>query len=234
MLLEFNVRFGDPETQVMMNVIDGDLGEALDAAARGKLDPTLLRPSGEHAVCVVLAAAGYPGTPRGGDAISGIEQAEAIEGVAVYHAGTRLEGGRVVTSGGRVLGVTGRGLTLGRGARARIPRGRAHPFLGDAVSARHRCARTSRVDRVSEDLDRAALAALGRGSVVAAATETFFGLLVDATDSPRRSIDCFCSSRAATRRASRCSRRAGRSGARWCSMCPRLPSGWRRRSGQVR
>jgi phosphoribosylamine--glycine ligase len=111
-LLEFNVRFGDPETQVLMNVIDGDLCDALDAAARGSLEPTLLRPSGEHAVCVVLAAAGYPGTPRGGDAISGIEQAEAIEGVAVYHAGTRLEAGRVVTAGGRVLGVTGRGSTL--------------------------------------------------------------------------------------------------------------------------
>jgi phosphoribosylamine--glycine ligase len=111
-LLEFNVRFGDPETQVMMNAIEGDLADALDGAARGSLDPTGLRRSGEHAVCVVLAAAGYPGTPRAGDAISGIEQAEAIEGVSVYHAGTRLEGGKVVTAGGRVLGVTGRGPSL--------------------------------------------------------------------------------------------------------------------------
>jgi phosphoribosylamine--glycine ligase len=111
-LLEFNVRFGDPETQVMMNAIEGDLADALDGAARGSLDPTALRPSGEHAVCVVLAAAGYPGTPRGGDAIAGIEQAEAIDGVTVYHAGTRLEGGQVVTAGGRVLGVTGRASTL--------------------------------------------------------------------------------------------------------------------------
>jgi phosphoribosylamine--glycine ligase len=111
-LLEFNVRFGDPETQVMMNAIEGDLAEALAGAARGSLDPTVLRPSGEHAVCVVLAAAGYPGTPRSGDAIGGLEQAAAIEGVTVYHAGTCLDGGNVVTCGGRVLGVTGRGPTL--------------------------------------------------------------------------------------------------------------------------
>jgi len=112
MLLEFNVRFGDPETQVMMNAIEGDLGEALDAAARGELDPGVLSASGQHAVCVVLAAAGYPGTPRAGDAISGLEQAAAVEGVRVYHAGTRLDGGRTVTAGGRVIGVTGRGPTL--------------------------------------------------------------------------------------------------------------------------
>ena len=111
-LLEFNVRFGDPETQVMMNAIDGDLADALDGAARGSLDPGALKPSGEHAVCVVIAAAGYPGTPRGGDAIDGIDRAEAIEGVTVYHAGSRLEGGKLLTSGGRVLGVTGRGSSL--------------------------------------------------------------------------------------------------------------------------
>lgn len=111
-LLEFNVRFGDPETQVLMNVVDGDLADALDGAARGRLDTGALRVSGRHALCVVVAAASYPGTPKIGDAISGLDEASAVDGVVVYHAGTRLDSGRVVTSGGRVLGVTGRGDTL--------------------------------------------------------------------------------------------------------------------------
>jgi len=112
LLLEFNVRFGDPETQVLMNVIEGDLADALDAAARGALDTNTLCASGEHALCVVLAAAGYPGTPLRGDVIDGIELAEAVPGVRVYHAGTARREGRLVTAGGRVLGVTGRGSTL--------------------------------------------------------------------------------------------------------------------------
>ena len=106
MLLEFNVRFGDPETQVLVNVMAGDLGEALDQAARGCLDPAALAFSGGHAVCVVLAAAGYPDTPRQGDVISGVVEAESVSGVRVYHAGTALRDGWVVTAGGRVLGVT--------------------------------------------------------------------------------------------------------------------------------
>jgi len=106
------VRFGDPETQVLMNVVDGDLGDALDGAARGRLDAGALRVSGRHALCVVLAAAGYPGTPKTGDPISGLDDASSLDGVVVYHAGTRLDSGRVVTSGGRVLGVTGCGETL--------------------------------------------------------------------------------------------------------------------------
>ncbi|MEB2314124.1 MAG: phosphoribosylamine--glycine ligase [Sorangiineae bacterium] len=111
-LLEFNVRFGDPETQVLMSVIEGDLAEALFRAADGALEPGSLRASGEHAVCVVLAAAGYPGTPRTGDVITGVEAAEEIGGVTVYHAGTRRDGARLLTSGGRVLGVTARGASL--------------------------------------------------------------------------------------------------------------------------
>jgi phosphoribosylamine--glycine ligase len=117
-LLEFNVRFGDPETQVMLNAVSGDLAEALASAARGSLDVSALRASGEHAICVVLAAGGYPGTPRLSDPIEGIQHAEAIDGVNVYHAGTRLEGGQVVSAGGRVLGVTARAASL-RDAHAR-------------------------------------------------------------------------------------------------------------------
>ena len=105
-LLEFNVRFGDPETQVLMQTTAGDLGDALDAAARGALDPTALRPYGEHALCVVLAAPGYPEAPQTGGVISGLDAAAAVAGVRVLHAGTAARGDSVVTSGGRVLGVT--------------------------------------------------------------------------------------------------------------------------------
>src|SRR6188768_2800707 len=111
-LLEFNVRFGDPETQVLMAVLDGDLAEALSAAARGELRPELLQVSRDHALCIVLAAAGYPEAPRTGDVITGLELAAAVPGVQVFHAGTSLRAGQVVTSGGRVLGVTARGATL--------------------------------------------------------------------------------------------------------------------------
>ena len=83
-LLEINVRFGDPETQVLMNLFDGDLAEVLDAAAQGRLDPRLFKVNDQHALCVVLAASGYPGSPRRGDRIEGIEQAAALEGVRVY------------------------------------------------------------------------------------------------------------------------------------------------------
>ena len=96
-----------------MNVLEGDLAEALDAAARGRLEPDMLRASREHALCIVLAAAGYPGSPRKGDVIEGLERAAALPGVRVYHAGTRHDDhGRLVTAGGRVLGVTAHGATL--------------------------------------------------------------------------------------------------------------------------
>lgn len=113
-LLEFNVRFGDPETQVLLNVVDGDFAELLSSAARGNLSQNAVRPSGDHATCVVLAAAGYPGTPRSGDAIHGLDAAAALDGARVYHAGTKLDGERVVTSGGRVLGVTARASSLAK------------------------------------------------------------------------------------------------------------------------
>ncbi|HVU01579.1 MAG TPA: phosphoribosylamine--glycine ligase [Polyangiaceae bacterium] len=117
-LLEFNVRFGDPETEVLMNVLDGDLADALHSAAKGLLDPAALSVSARHALSVVVASEGYPGTPRLGDAILGLGDAAAVPEVVVYHAGTRLEDGRVVTAGGRVLAVTGRGCSL-REAHAR-------------------------------------------------------------------------------------------------------------------
>jgi phosphoribosylamine--glycine ligase len=108
MLLEINARFGDPETQILSSVVDGDWYEILASAARGQLPERddLLAGVPRHAVCVVLAAEGYPATPRSGDVLEGLAQAEAVDGVSLHHAGTALCAGRVVTDGGRVLGVT--------------------------------------------------------------------------------------------------------------------------------
>jgi phosphoribosylamine--glycine ligase len=117
-VLEFNVRFGDPETQVIMNVIHGDLCELLVSAARGNLDASAIQITSNHALCVVLAAKGYPGEPAKGDVIFGLSEASARPNVRVYHAGTALDGNRVVTAGGRVLGVTGFGSTLQKAATA--------------------------------------------------------------------------------------------------------------------
>jgi phosphoribosylamine--glycine ligase len=110
--LEYNVRFGDPEAEVLMDLLDGDFAEALAAASEGRLDPQMLTRSSRHALAVVLAAEGYPAAPRTGDVISGLEEAARIPGVAVLHAGTRREGNAVLTAGGRVLVVTATAETL--------------------------------------------------------------------------------------------------------------------------
>jgi phosphoribosylamine---glycine ligase len=115
-VLEFNVRFGDPETQVLMNVIQGDLCELLTTAARGSLNTSAVEVTSKHALCVVLAAKGYPAEPHKGDAILGLSEAIARPNVRVYHAGTSTNGNRIVTTGGRVLGVTGFGQTLQKAA----------------------------------------------------------------------------------------------------------------------
>lgn len=113
-VLEFNVRFGDPETQVLVPRWDGDIAESLLAAAQGRLSdhnaPTF---SSKAAVCVVLAAPGYPASPRTGGVIEGLEDARAVPGVTVYAAGV-AEGptGAPVTAGGRVLNVVGTGADL--------------------------------------------------------------------------------------------------------------------------
>ncbi len=111
-ILEFNARFGDPETQAILPLLRGDLLAALLASAEGRLDPGMLSWGEGAAACVVLAAHGYPEAPRGGDPIGGIEAA-ARPDTLVFQAGTALEGERLVTSGGRVLGVTGLGADLG-------------------------------------------------------------------------------------------------------------------------
>lgn len=113
-VLEYNVRFGDPEAQVLIPRLGTDLARLLLAAATGNLAGESLTTGAPAAVTVVLAAAGYPATPRTGDVITGLAEAAAIPGVTVYHAGTAQRGGEVVTAGGRVLAVTGVGATIQR------------------------------------------------------------------------------------------------------------------------
>jgi phosphoribosylamine--glycine ligase len=110
-LLEYNCRFGDPETQPIMARARGDLGAVLFGAARGELPVGALAWDARVAICVVVAAAGYPGTPRVGDRIGGLEAA-ALGDVVVFHAGTARRGGRLVSAGGRVLGVTALGISV--------------------------------------------------------------------------------------------------------------------------
>jgi len=113
MVLEFNVRFGDPETQVILPRMKTDLFELLYSGAEGKFSTTEVEWSEDAAVTVVMAAEGYPGKPRKGDVINGLDLAlETVPGLIVFHAGTALdEAGNIITNGGRVLGVTGMGAT---------------------------------------------------------------------------------------------------------------------------
>lgn len=105
-LLEFNARFGDPETQVIMPRLESDALEAFYMVATGKLDALDLRWTDQVAVCVVLASDGYPGSYEKGKVILGIEEAEELDGVTVFHAGTAFnQDGELVTNGGRVLNV---------------------------------------------------------------------------------------------------------------------------------
>lgn len=111
-VVEFNARFGDPETQVVLARLDSPLASLLHAAATGtlaELEP--LQWSDDAAVCVVIAAQGYPASPVTGGVITGLAEADALDGVDVLHAGTRADGDQIVSSGGRVLSVVGRGAT---------------------------------------------------------------------------------------------------------------------------
>ena len=110
-VIEYNARFGDPETQVLMPLLASDLLEAFLAVAEGRLTPAHLAWRAGSAACVVLASGGYPGTYETGKPIAGIGQAEA-QGALVFHAGTGREGEAVLTAGGRVLGVTAAADTL--------------------------------------------------------------------------------------------------------------------------
>jgi phosphoribosylamine--glycine ligase len=111
-VLEFNVRFGDPETQPILARLKSDLLEAMLATCNGTLDKITLEWDNRPAVCVVMASGGYPDDYEKGKVITGIENAEALGDVIVFHAGTAEKNGQIVTAGGRVLGVTALGGTI--------------------------------------------------------------------------------------------------------------------------
>jgi phosphoribosylamine--glycine ligase len=111
-VLEFNCRFGDPETQVLLPRLQTDLVDLLEATINGRLDAVLARWNSSCAVCVVMTSGGYPNDYKTGKTVLGLEQTDAMENVVVFHAGTRWGENRILTSGGRVLGVTGVGDTL--------------------------------------------------------------------------------------------------------------------------
>ena len=112
MVLEFNCRFGDPETQPVLMRMESDLLGACIASIEGRVSEGDLRWSHDPAVCVVMASGGYPGSYETGKKIAGFEDADRLEGVKVFHAGTALRDGAFSTAGGRVLGVTARGHDL--------------------------------------------------------------------------------------------------------------------------
>jgi phosphoribosylamine--glycine ligase len=116
-IVEYNARFGDPESEVYMLRLESDLFAVADAAARGRLDTVDVRWSPEPAVCVVMTPGGYPGEYETGNVITGIESVDSD--VQVFQAGTKLAGGRLVTSGGRTLVISARAPTI-REARARV------------------------------------------------------------------------------------------------------------------
>jgi len=111
-VLEFNCRFGDPETQPILMRMESDLVEAMEASIEGRVSDGDFRWSQDAAVCVVMASGGYPGTIEVGKKIAGIENADALEGVKVFHAGTTARDNAYYSAGGRVLGVTARAADL--------------------------------------------------------------------------------------------------------------------------
>ncbi|MCI0526869.1 MAG: phosphoribosylamine--glycine ligase, partial [Nitrospira sp.] len=118
-VLEFNCRLGDPEAQVVLPLLDSDLIDIMEAVIDDRLDRLSVRWKAASAICVVLASAGYPGKPKTGIPIGGLDQAEQLKQVFVFHAGTALHRKKVVTDGGRVLGITALGSDL-RSARDRV------------------------------------------------------------------------------------------------------------------
>lgn len=112
MILEYNVRFGDPECQPLMVLLETDLVEIMQACVQGRLNKIKVQFSSQTSCCVVMASQGYPGSYPKGMAITGIEEAEKLEAVAVFQAGTAKENGQIISTGGRVLGVTATGNNL--------------------------------------------------------------------------------------------------------------------------
>ncbi len=148
-LIEYNVRFGDPECQVLMMRLSSDLLPILLAVARGRLADAEISFSSDAALTVVMAAEGYPGTPRKGTEIHGLETAQSLEGVEIFHAGTVHDGERILANGGRVLNVTAHASSVAEAqARAyaavdliRWPEGFCRRDIGWRAVARERAGR---------------------------------------------------------------------------------------------
>jgi phosphoribosylamine--glycine ligase len=111
-VLEFNARFGDPETQAILLRLESDLVDALEACTNGRLAETELRWSKGASACVVASSSGYPGSYKTGLPITGLGEAARVPGVEIFHSGSSRLNGQVLTGGGRVLGVTSAGATL--------------------------------------------------------------------------------------------------------------------------
>jgi phosphoribosylamine--glycine ligase len=111
-VLEYNARFGDPETQVILPLLESDLIEVMEAVIEGRLSEIKVDWKQGHSVCVVAAAGGYPGSYEQGKRITGLDKAAAFDNLLVFHAGTALKDGEIVTAGGRVLGITAWGESL--------------------------------------------------------------------------------------------------------------------------
>ena len=135
MVLEFNCRFGDPETQPILMRLESDLVEALEASVEGRVSEGDFKWSSDASVCVVMASGGYPGTFEVGKKIIGIEEADQIEGVKVFQAGTTKHDGAYYTAGGRVLGVTARAADLHRQLPAPMRRAAEIGFEGRVTTA---------------------------------------------------------------------------------------------------
>ena len=145
-LIEYNVRFGDPECQVLMLRLMSDLVPALLASRDGMLKSFDLRWFAEPALTVVMAAKGYPGNYARGSVIEGLDDAAKVDGVEIFHAGTKADGGKILANGGRVLNISAVGKTCSREAHLALParlRGHrpAHPLARRLLSPRHRLAR---------------------------------------------------------------------------------------------
>lgn len=166
-VVEFNVRLGDPEAQVVLPMITGELAPLLDAAARGAADGCVCEYGPDPHVGVVLASGGYPGSYETGAPIAGLDAAEALDGVLLFHAGTAARDGSVVTAGGRVLTVVGRGrdfagaIERAYAAEARI-----------AFAGKH----------VRSDIGRKALAAARVAAADAAGNESAIGAIGEQGD----------------------------------------------------
>ena len=150
-VLEFNCRFGDPETQPLMMRLENDLLDVLNAVVDGTLDEVELKWSKRPAVSVVASSAGYPGEYEMGHAIEGIAEADALSDVKVFHGGTRRYGAETQTHGGRVLAVTAAGRHDGRGPRAGVRGDEADPLRRHALSQGHRAREMTWHERLAHD-----------------------------------------------------------------------------------